>query len=179
MRNRPRISTGRSTARCRTARTGVFVAIISGIVLAAPAWAAQSECDRASQRGDWPTALLSCELQAQDGDASAQFTLGTMYFRGQGVSVNTTEAARWYRRSAERGNIIAQTELGVMYAAGIGVPKDYVLAHMWLDLAASAPNGGRRAAAKRTIIERSMLPVEIAEARKRAKAWKVRRGGYR
>ena len=140
--------------------------------LAAPAFAAQSDCDTASQRRDWPAALSSCERLARNGDAPAQFTLGTMYLRGQGVSVNTTEAARWYRRSAEQGNIVAQTELGVMYAAGIGVRQDYVLAHMWLSLAASASIGSRRAADKRDVIERSMLPIEITKARKRAEAWK-------
>ena len=66
-----------------------------------------------------------------------------------------------------------------MYAAGVGVQRDYVLAHMWLSLAVSPSMGSKRAAAKRDIIERSMLPVEIAEARKRAEAWKDGHGRKR
>ena len=162
--------------RSRTACAAAFTGIVSLVGLAAPAWAAQSQCDRASQRSDWPVALLSCGYLARSGDAPAQFILGTMYLRGQGVSINPTEAAHWYKRSAEQGNIIAQTELGVMYAAGIGVRKDYVLAHMWLNLAASASVGGGRAAHRRELIERSMLPLEIKKARKRAEAWKDTHG---
>jgi hypothetical protein len=157
-------------------RTAFGAAIIGMVLLAGPAWAAQSECDAASKRSDWPTALLSCEHLARRGDAPAQLILGTMHLRGQGVPVNPAEAARWYRRAAEQGHTVAQTELGVMYAAGIGVRQDYGLAHMWLNLAASAPVGGRRAADKRDLIERSMLPVEITKARNRAEAWKDTHG---
>ncbi len=169
----------RLSVRDRTARAAAFVAVVLLVGLAAPAWAAQSDCDEASQRRDWPAALLSCEHLATIGDALAQHTLGTMYYGGQGVSVNTTKAAHWFRRFAEQGNITAQTELGVMYAAGVGVQRDYVLAHMWLSLAVSPSMGSKRAAAKRDIIERSMLPVEIAEARKRAEAWKDGHGRKR
>ena len=160
----------------RTACGASIIGIALLVGLAAPARGVESECDRASQRSDWSTALFSCEHLARTGDAPAQLILGTMYLRGQGVSVNPTEAARWFERSAEQGNIIAQTELGVMYAVGIGVRKDYVLAHMWLSLAASSSVDGGRAADKRELIERSMLPLEIQKATKRAEAWKDTHG---
>jgi TPR repeat protein len=46
-------------------------------------------------------------------------------------------AVVWFREAAERGHVIAQRNLGLMYANGQGVPQDYLLAHMWFNLAAS------------------------------------------
>jgi TPR repeat protein len=42
------------------------------------------------------------------------------------------------RQRAEQGDAIAQTNLGVRYANGRGVQQDYVEAHKWYNLAASA-----------------------------------------
>ena len=39
--------------------------------------------------------------------------------------------------TADKGLTGAQHDLGVVYLKGQGVPHDYVLAHMWFDLAAS------------------------------------------
>ena len=47
------------------------------------------------------------------------------------------QAVVWYRKAADQGNGFAQFRLGLMYARGAGVPEDYVLAYMWLNLAAS------------------------------------------
>jgi TPR repeat protein len=44
--------------------------------------------------------LISLRLQAMQGDVWAQFTLGEMFRKGEGVAQNYTEAARWYRRLA-------------------------------------------------------------------------------
>jgi TPR repeat protein len=44
--------------------------------------------------------LKSLRQQAKQGDAWAQFTLGEMYRKGEGVAQNSAEAARWYRRLA-------------------------------------------------------------------------------
>jgi len=67
----------------------------------------------------------------------AQFNLGVMYEKGQGVPQNLQEAVKWYRLVAEQGYASAQYYLALMYYSGKGVPKDYVLAHMWANLAAS------------------------------------------
>lgn len=47
---------------------------------------------------------------------------------------------RVWRPLAEKGGHVAQAMLGVMYAKGEGVPQNYVLAHMWSNLAASKDN---------------------------------------
>ena len=70
------------------------------------------------------------------GADDAQFSLGMMYARGEGVAENDTEAARWFRRAARLGNAYAQYNLGYMYAYGEGVPEDPVEAFAWFSAAA-------------------------------------------
>ncbi len=61
---------------------------------------------------------------ANQGDASAQFSLGSTYEYGLGVRVDYKEAAKWYRKAAEQGDTWAQVSLGDMYVNGKGVRKD-------------------------------------------------------
>ncbi len=72
---------------------------------------------------------------AEQGDAAAQFDLGLMYLKGEGVPQDHAEAVKWYRRAAEQGLAEAQFNLGLMYDKGEGVPQDYVAAHMFFNLA--------------------------------------------
>ena len=85
----------------------------------------------AAQRGDYTTALKEWTSLAEQGDAKAQFNLGIMYERGQGVLQDYKTAVKWYILSAEQGYAKAQYNLGVMYALGQGVIEDKVYAHMW------------------------------------------------
>jgi len=59
-----------------------------------------------------------------------------MYDKGQGVSQDDKEAAKWYRLAADQGNEVAQLDLGLMYYAGQGVSRDYREAAKWCRLAA-------------------------------------------
>ncbi len=109
-------------------------------------------------------------LAANRGNAKAQFNLGVMYAKGQGVPQDYAEAAKWYRLTADQGYAGAQNNLGYMYANGQGVPQDFVSAHMWLDLCAA--QGSQAAAKDRDAIAQRMTPAQIAEARKLARDWK-------
>ncbi len=107
---------------------------------------------------------------AEQGDAKAQYNLGVMYAKGQGVPQDYQEAVRWYRLAAEQGHASGQFSLGAMYTAGQGVPKDYVLAHMWLNLAAG--KGVKKGVGKfRDNLEKGMAPAQIAEAQRLAREW--------
>src|SRR5271154_6938006 len=80
---------------------------------------------------------------AQQGDLSAQFWLGTAYEQGWFGKADYREALKWLRKSAEHGNPDAQSCLGQMYEAGEGVPQNYVLAAKWYRKAAEhVPNFG-------------------------------------
>jgi len=90
----------------------------------------------AAQRGDFATALREWKPLAKQGYAPAQFNLGQMYNRGQGVPQNDKTAVKWFRLAAEQGNVYAQYNLGLMYDEGQGVPQDYKTAVKWYRLAA-------------------------------------------
>ncbi len=62
-------------------------------------------------------------LAAEQGDASAQFSLGFMYANGYGVPKDDQAAVQWYRLAEEQGHAKAQSNLGVMYEKGRGVPQ--------------------------------------------------------
>ena len=74
---------------------------------------------------------------AKEGNASAQYNVGTMYYEGLGVYDNFDEAFIWFRRSADQGYARAQSRLGYIYADGDEVPQDYALAVKWFQLAAT------------------------------------------
>ena len=91
-------------------------------------------------RGDYAAALKEWRPLAEQGDAVAQFNLGLMYAKGEGVPEDAREAVRWYRKAAEQGNAIAQFWLGVMYAGGKGIPEDAREAVRWYRKAAEQGN---------------------------------------
>ncbi|SVE46259.1 uncharacterized protein METZ01_LOCUS499113 [marine metagenome] len=102
-------------------------------------------------------------LAAEQGHAEAQFNLGQMYRQGFGVSQDYKRAAGWFSLAAEQGDANAQFGLGLMYANGKeGVIKDYVYAHMWLNIVAS--NGSERAGELRDLVAKRMSPAEISAA---------------
>ena len=61
---------------------------------------------------------------------------GYMYYTGEGVPEDDTEAVRWFRLAADQGHALAQNNLGYMYANGEGVPEDDAEAVRWYRLAA-------------------------------------------
>ena len=122
----------------------------------------------AYKRGDYATALREWTPLAEQGDAAAQFNLGVMYEKGQGVPQDDKTAVKWYRLAAEQGNASAQNNLGAMYNNGNGVPQDYVYAHMWYNIAASSGKS-KNASNNRDIIEKKMSSSQIETAQNLAR----------
>lgn len=58
---------------------------------------------------------------ANQGYASAQFDLGVMYYQGEDVHQDYTEAFEWYQRAANQDHAKAQLNLGAAYYKGEGV----------------------------------------------------------
>ena len=73
---------------------------------------------------------------AESGNAEAQWALGVVYRRGEGVPRDHAEAVKWYRLAAEQGHARAQNNLGVRYHKGEGVPKNDAEAVKWYRRAA-------------------------------------------
>lgn len=92
---------------------------------------------RAAQRKDFATAAKLLQPLAEQGDVLAQFNLGLMYSKGDGVPQNYKEAARLYGLAAAQGNANAQNNLGLMYDQGVGVSQNVKAAARMYKLAAA------------------------------------------
>ena len=57
----------------------------------------------AFRSGDRATALREWRPLAEDGHADAQFALGWVYHKGQGVLQDYKTAVKWYTLAAEQG----------------------------------------------------------------------------
>ena len=149
----------------------------------APA-AAQSleRAEAAYFRGDYVDAMQMMRPIAEQGDRHAQYLIGFMYERGQGVPEDPAKAAEWYGRAAELGNPFAQNNLGVLYKNGRGVTQDYVQAYKWFNLAAEgylpAELGHReRAVLNQQSVAEKMTSDEISAAQKLAEEFRESQEG--
>jgi TPR repeat protein len=86
---------------------------------------------RENQEPDWFTrgvaayeeqrylkALEAWKQASTKGDREADYRVGLLYARGEGVVVNVPEAVTWYRRAAAAGHTEAQFQLGLIYMQG-------------------------------------------------------------
>ncbi len=132
----------------------------------------------AYERKDMATAARIWKVWAAKGEAEAQTLLGAMYWSGEGVPRDHKEAARLYLAAAKQGYARAQNDIGFMLAFGEGIPpQDDVEAYKWIKLATeryTAKNQDRLDQARKDLatLKARMTPAQIAEAEKRAKAWK-------
>lgn len=74
-------------------------------------------------------------VQAEAGNATAQFELGNKYSNATGPQKNLAKALDWFRKAALQDHEEAQFKLAVMYQNGEGVKKDATEAVKWYDLA--------------------------------------------
>jgi hypothetical protein len=137
--------------------------------IASPAFADQESAIRAYQQHDFPAAIREWLVLARKGDGPAEFALGSMYEKGEGVKVNHSVAADWYRKAAYKGLPQAQFALGMLYASGQGVSRNVVQAYSWLTLASSS--GAAAAANERDELGRSMRPRQLEIAKLLTDEW--------
>ncbi len=157
----------------RTVRTAVV--LVLALALPAPGLAADFQAGvEAYERMDYATAMKKLRPLAEQGNAVAQVTVGSMYQLGEGVRQDHVEAVKWYRLAAEQGDGLGQFNLSNVL--GNGSTPDYVEAHMWATLAAedSAVEDFVRdwALRFRDTFEEKMTPEQIAEAQRLARQWK-------
>lgn len=79
-------------------------------------------------------------VDAEKGNAKAQFVIGGCYYTGLRLKQDFTEAVKWWYKSAEQGNANAQFNLGVCYVKGEGVAQNLAEAAKWYRLAAGQEN---------------------------------------
>jgi TPR repeat protein len=124
---------------------------------------------------DKKEAVRWLRLAADQDDTDAQLFLAWVYPDSQPTAADLAiQRLSRIREAAERGTASAQASLGELYRDGSGVPQDYVLAHLWFNLAASQSTGEdhERYSAARDDVASKMTPGQFAEAQRLAREWK-------
>ncbi len=159
-------------ASCASLAISLTAATLAAGAIAGPL----EDATAATERADYATAFRLLRPLAIGGNSVAQYNLGLMYAKGDGVPRDYAEAVKWYRKAADQNNADAQNNLGAMYASGEGVPSDYVEAHKWFDLAVSRIPASEMEEREQTVKNRDVLaarmtPAQIAKAQKLAREW--------
>lgn len=96
----------------------------------------------AAFNGDFETAFYEFTIAAEAGLDLAQYNLGILYFTGQGVEKDLSEAFRWTEAAAQQGHVAAQFNLGSLYYAGDGteIDRDKAVEMFGLSAKAGHPN---------------------------------------
>jgi TPR repeat protein len=120
----------------------VIIGLLSlSVLLAGCDKAAPPSATQKSTEAETPEKKLADLMKrAEQGNTQAQFNLGSMYHKGEGVPKDAAKAVEWYQKPAEQGNAVAQSNLGSMYDEGEGVPKDAAKAVEWWQKAAEQGN---------------------------------------
>lgn len=88
--------------------------------------------------GDYDKAFTTMQSLGETSDHGfAQYYMGMMYMKGQGVEQDYKNASKWFRKASEKSIPQAQYKLGDLYFKGRGVPKDYEYAYVWFSVGAS------------------------------------------
>ena len=90
----------------------------------------------AYQAGAFDTAVALWKDEAQLGTSDAQYALGLVLLKGQGVRSNPKQSLQWFGAAAKAGNTAAMFNLGGMYWEGIGTTADPRMAVYWWNRAA-------------------------------------------
>ena len=129
------------------------------------------KAEEAYDKGDYATALRLFRTLAELGDANAQFRLGYMYHKGEGVPRNYQEAFEQYRLAAKQRHTEALYEIGNLKSIGRDLEEqDAVRIHACWSLAAE--QGHEKAAEARDELETRMPHDWIIKAQKIAQYWR-------
>ena len=92
--------------------------------------------------------VQNIKKSAQTGDANAQYSLGALYYTGQLIDKDKSQARKWFKKAADQGEPTAQYYLGQIYLNGDGINKNKMTAIEWLKK--SAKQGEKKAEIKLT-----------------------------
>jgi TPR repeat protein len=160
-------------------------AVLAALLLFAPVLADAAKTDsypepakevyeqalRLAKEGKTVNAAGLFKEAAERGNRRAQYQLGLLYARGDGVTQDFKKAKMWLHKAAMQGHPKAQYFLGEMYARGDGVDEDFVEATVWFWLATSL--GDPYAKKRLRAISIRISQQEMVEAKVKANTlWK-------
>jgi TPR repeat protein len=89
----------------------IALVFLAALLMAQPVWAAYmkwvvayEEGYAAYKKADYETALKKWKPLAKKGYVPAQYSLGLMFARGDGVPKSSEKATRWYLQAAMKGH---------------------------------------------------------------------------
>lgn len=112
---------------------------------AVPAHADLATAVAAYDVGDFEAAAAEFRQLGRTGNAEAQYRLGLMHERGEGVAANDTTAWSWFKRAADGNHVAAQMRVAESYDNGRGVPMSRAEAYKWYKRAAESGNARAKA----------------------------------
>ncbi len=119
---------------------------------------------QAGLKPDFNEAMKWLQRAAQQGDPSAMYRVGYMYYGGQGVAQSVPEAIRWFKKSAESGFAIAQFTLGNLFAEGRNLRLNYSEALRWYYYAAEQGYAPAQYQVGFMIFRGKGVPIDYIEA---------------
>lgn len=164
-------------------------ALLGGVIAFATSWTSAIGADSVDetavaealvhyQQGRYAEAARAFEPAALAGSAAAQYHLGLLHARGEGMSRDFVQAAAWFTRAALQDHGHSQFILGHMYARGEGVSRDLVQAHFWFS-AATANGWWKAREARERLVEGGMTGQEVARASRQFREWQAEREAAR
>lgn len=111
--------------------------------------------------GDFAAALPLIRQAAEAGHARAEFTLGAMYAKGQGMAANRALANQWYRRAAAKQVPDALFNLGIVFDRGLGEVADPATALSYYRQAAEAGHAEAAYNAGHLLIIGESVPADL------------------
>jgi hypothetical protein len=122
---------------------------------------------------DFPRAMRIYRLAATYGHPAAQYALGLMYLRGQGIDASPDQGLKWLSTSARKRYAPAEAELGELYWNGNFVRPDRTRALMWYILAkeTAKPDENPQIHDRLDIMLAQSSEEERLEAEARATVW--------
>lgn len=155
-------------------KTIFAIALIALTVFSVITWTGADDSLTTFVKGDYAIAKKQFLQAAEQGDATAQYSLALMYDSGEHIPQDDAEAIRWYREAAEQGYAAAQYNLSMVHFFGKGVPQDYVAAYKWILLADARGEKHARDALPR--LAEKMSQQQIAKAQNAAQVWSEHHG---
>jgi clan AA aspartic protease (TIGR02281 family) len=97
---------------------------------------------QAASAQNYVEAMRWYRIAADQGNALAQYNIGSLYANGLGVPRDYSQAMRWYRMAADRGLVEAQCDITPLYAKLRHTQRNYAEAVLWFSICLCTRAGG-------------------------------------
>ncbi|NTJ41302.1 hemagglutinin [Agrobacterium larrymoorei] len=119
-----------------------------------------------------PEAKRYYEMAARQGNAGAMHNLAVLLTSDAAGQPDFKAAADWFIQASDLGVRDSQFNLAILYARGSGVQQSLEESYKWFAIAAR--DGDTDAEQKREDVAKAMKPEQLASAKAKVEAWKVK-----